>query len=800
MSKYFKYLLILLFLEFNFPRTMGQESDQGLQYIRERFSEYCKAVPYEDIYIHTDREIYIAGEYLWFNTYLFDRQSSSLSSASSYAYIELLNPVNRPVLQAKIRLETGTGGGVFILPDSLSNGEYTLRAYTCWMKNFLPYGCFMKNITVYNIFSEKHFATKGTGQQADNNSTRVEFFPEGERIISGFVNKIGIRVSDKNGEVKGFQGFITDLSNDTLARVNTGNSGMCSFEFIPESGKNYLLKTYDGKSVFSLPAVFETGYTLHVTNPGKDFLEININTHQTSSSGNYNRIYLIIQSRGKILYSNRILLKETGAQLTLPVSTLQPGINQITVFDQTIKPVCNRYVYIPSHTVEDLAIKTDDQIGRRQKMTLEIDPGINYLSSGFSKFSLSVSALDANETYNGISDYLIPGNEFFVPGNFRKAPFSFLNSPANSTDDFLLTIKSDWIDWSKIMSDSLPSLKYNFEKNGQFLSGIIKNQSKTETNFMRLVYLSAPGKIPVFKYAVIDAENRFSFFIRDNEKLNDLIIQPADFNSSYLITIEAPFSQKYPESFASTDTAGISFPDETMNWNVNYQVDKIYGISYVDDTIGSHERYITPVRFYGKPDDELKMKDYINLPVMQEVFFELIPGIIVKKNKSANGIYIQDPVTRRANDILPVLLIDGVIIDDPDLILNLDPELVEEIDVIKSEYIIGHVEFSGIINVITKAGDFSNIPLPRNAVRFYFKDHDYNYRFKLPDYSSENKKKDRTPDFRNTLFWSSELKPDKNGKIIIDIPASDFVSDYLINFQGVVGNKPFSVSKKIRVE
>jgi hypothetical protein len=159
-----------------------------------------------------------------------------------------------------------------------------------------------------------------------------------------------------------------------------------------------------------------------------------------------------------------------------------------------------------------------------------------------------------------------------------------------------------------------------------------------------------------------------------------------------------------------------------------------------------------------------------------------------------------DPIIRRINDIMPALFIDGVIIDDPSSILNLDPELVEEIDVIKSQYVIGYVTFNGIINVITKAGDFSNVPMPRNAIRYTFKGHDYNFEFKMPDYSTDEKKKNRMPDFRNTLYWNSDLKPDKNGKILIHITTSDFITDYMINFHGAAGNKCFSAKKTIRVE
>ena len=168
--------------------------------------------------------------------------------------------------------------------------------------------------------------------------------------------------------------------------------------------------------------------------------------------------------------------------------------------------------------------------------------------------------------------------------------------------------------------------------------------------------------------------------------------------------------------------------------------------------------------------------------------------------KSKYGFSIQDAVTKYYYDSPPALLVDGVIIDDPSLILNLDPELVEKIDIIKSGYIVGDVTFSGIISVITKAGDFSNITMPANAVRIRKSIYDPAIRYKSPDYSTVASRSDRTPDFRNTLYWNHSLKPDNNGRIMVEIMTSDFDSDYEINLQGVSNGKLFSVRKTLTIK
>ena len=75
---------------------------------------------------------------------------------------------------------------------------------------------------------------------------------------------------------------------------------------------------------------------------------------------------------------------------------------------------------------------------------------------------------------------------------------------------------------------------------------------------------------------------------------------------------------------------------------------KIYGTSSVGDPLSHYILQPKQIRFYGKPDNELIMKDYITLPVMQEVFFELLPGVQLKTNKGGYKIRIIDPLNKNA--------------------------------------------------------------------------------------------------------------------------------------------------------
>jgi hypothetical protein len=314
------------------------------------------------------------------------------------------------------------------------------------------------------------------------------------------------------------------------------------------------------------------------------------------------------------------------------------------------------------------------------------------------------------------------------------------------------------------------------------------------------VILSTPGKQAGFRYAKTDKEGNFSFSIHIDEELKDLIIMPEDANNNHSIIIESSFSDKYNTSDNPVDSAISPVPSPISKWIVNYQVRKIYGITEREGPIDPPIRPVKPLRFYGKPDFELIMTDYIKLPVMEEVFFELLPHVSLKKKKSSYEVLIRDRIDNTEYIISPCLMIDGVIIKDPSLIINLDPEIVEKIDVIKEKYYVGKYRFPGLVNVITRSGDFSCVPLPDYMIRLPYRVLEPVWSFVAPDYSSAEIKNNRIPDYRNTLYWNSSVKPDKDGKGRIEFWSSDNKSDYVIDIQGITREgKMFSLRKKIKV-
>ncbi len=104
----------------------------------------------ERIYLHTDKQTYLAGELLWMKLYLTDKEGKPVSF-SKVGYVELLDHETAQV-QVKLDLEHATGEGWMELPVTLPTGYYRLIAYTRNMKNENEDIFFHKTIGIVNTF------------------------------------------------------------------------------------------------------------------------------------------------------------------------------------------------------------------------------------------------------------------------------------------------------------------------------------------------------------------------------------------------------------------------------------------------------------------------------------------------------------------------------------------------------------------------------------------------------------------------------------------------------------------------
>jgi len=672
--------------------------------IAKRFDFYTSAFPREEMYVHCDRKDYIAGEDVWFSFYLIDRKSNKPSAEISIAYFEILNPDNRPVIQRRFSLEGGTGSGHVVLPDTLSSGLYMIRAYTSWMKNFMPQNCFTKFVRIYNPLNRTSFSDSS--------------YP------SGLTGPEGKAETNTDSRVR-------------IRKRKTGSAGLVldiisSRDFRMQNGPLY---------------------------------------------------YLFIQTRGNLNYRTAVTLSSDSSVMKVPGELIPGGINHITLFTASGRPLYERYIYTPLPETGAIILETADNAGTREKVDVKLvsgEKGNDLLTAA--ALSVSVAPVNSNSSA-GMRNYLVFGSEFgvlpdeVISGGIEKMSYE-------EQEAFLSGLSGCWIDWDIILGGSYPELNYRRETKHHYLRGCLLNSVTRIPDPGRTVFLSIPGKNATFQYAVTGPDGYFTFSIPVDGMTRDLIIQPEETDRGNTIVLETPFSERYLSLPGKSGTV-YEVAEDIERLSVNHQVMKIYRS---DDTPVTRETVGLSAgeqRFYGKPDIEIVLDDFIKLPVMQEIFFELLPGVNLRKRKDDYEITIFDPVENQVYDKAPLLLIDGVVINDAALIAGLDPELVEKIDALKCRYFVGEHLLNGIVNVITRAGDFSNIALPDHAVRLAYTVTESSGEFPSPDYLEPVKRKSRIPDFRNLLYWNPSVMTDSQGKASFSFWTSDIRCGYEIVVEGI---------------
>ena len=108
----------------------------------------------ESTYLQTDRDVYIAGEDMFFKGYTIDAYTKKPLVMSKFAYLVLRNEKNAMIGGTCWKLENDMFSGSIYLPDTLSTGRYQLVSFTNCMRNQGEQSFYTKEIFVANRFDK----------------------------------------------------------------------------------------------------------------------------------------------------------------------------------------------------------------------------------------------------------------------------------------------------------------------------------------------------------------------------------------------------------------------------------------------------------------------------------------------------------------------------------------------------------------------------------------------------------------------------------------------------------------------
>lgn len=211
-----KFFIICLALMCSLSLSAFVIADDPFAALIKKLEEFTKKYPQEKVHLHLDKPYYAIGDDIWFKAYTLDSRTSAPTTLSKILYVELFDEKDSLRRQLKLAMQNGITWGNIKLPDTLSEGNYRIRAYTQFMRNVGPDFFFDKTIKIGNssankVFIKADYLYSQEGNNEKVNSTIRFTNKEGKPYVNTEVSYVvelsartitkGKAVTNGNGEV-----------------------------------------------------------------------------------------------------------------------------------------------------------------------------------------------------------------------------------------------------------------------------------------------------------------------------------------------------------------------------------------------------------------------------------------------------------------------------------------------------------------------------------------------------------------------------------------------------------------------
>lgn len=747
------HLLILIFMSATGPALNGTglAERQRAQYdTLQRIRNHPLVAGCEAVFVMTDRDTYIAGENVWFAMQSHIRGSRPVPRSVA-GYAEILNVSGTPVSQCRILLGgNGQGDGLLPLPDSLSSGDYLLRGYTRAMTAFGPEHFFTKVIRVFNPYNLRQDYLRLTPARLPSGPS-VDLYPEGTALPEGRASAVVVRTTDRSRRGTAARVIISYGEESEADTVRTGSNGLVTLEVPPGVSRIRAVAIIDSAVVHGeLTGYLHVPYTLSLHDDQNGNTRVAV-MHAPDLAGTPDAyLSLAVINRNGVAYLTRFRPATGDDKFDIPSENLVYGINECLLYDHNGALLSSR-LFMHYDPAEEVNIIAGDG-------TLRITvPG--------STQYCTVSAVISAGSQMPYSDNSALISEWVTAGTLAD-PFMqpFLSGEEEITQELLVTLSD------RYLSADLAMLKPVLaETRGLAVDCTVTGLEERGPAKEKILFINIPGKKCFLQYAISDNEGRVTFIVPPAAGAGDIVIYPRDTSSNLVIKTASPFfGGSVPLRSTAAGTGEMA--DATVNrMSLNSQVNRIYQIRETDTAVMSPGN-LAVNHFYGRPGQRLVFSDYIALPVMEEFFFELIPGWDLVRTRSGHEFRLYETTTSAEIGAKPMMLIDGTVTTDPSTIAGLSPLTVDYLDVCPGNFHAGEILLPPIVSVITLKGDFRMQVLPPQALRI-------RYPFSNPRVSFRSftgEASGHMPRFGNTLLWAPAVATSGSRELTFKVPGPDY--------------------------
>ncbi|MGE4567753.1 MAG: hypothetical protein AB7C90_01040 [Bacteroidales bacterium] len=354
----------------------------------------------EQIHLFTDREVYAAGDTIWFSGWVLNDQTLEPTTHSRRLYVDLISPELKVVQDLVLELTSGTTHGSFVLSENqLSDAFFQLRAYTQWSSHFDSTYSYHRILPVWqkapsdttnqqdanyqmiqigdqNRYEFRRIRSKKEGVEAvaDDGTSEsdslpifdVAFLPEGGSWVEGIPCRMAFKALAPDGYGVEVEGDILDQNDSVIFSFRSEHLGMGSFLITPQPGKSYTARLFTGQRV-ELPKPLKSGVSLTTEfkqglkkDGSADTLTATITlSHEEVDPAQV--LYLVVQSPGmpSITYAPKRV--RSSIPVKISATELPGGITRLTLYNEKAEPLAERLCFLPL---------------KQQRLSVEVEPSI----------------------------------------------------------------------------------------------------------------------------------------------------------------------------------------------------------------------------------------------------------------------------------------------------------------------------------------------------------------------------------------------------------------------------------------
>lgn len=755
-----KILFLLSIIMISGSLSAQNKAEKALETFSEKY-------PQEKIHLVFNKNSFVAGENLWFKSFVFN--AYELSSISTSLFVELYDRNKTQISKKILPLLNGQGTGSFALPENMKEGVYYVRAYTTWMSNFSEDFQALRQIVVYNPSSPEKVVLN------DNAEWTASVFPESGTFIEGINTKFAVRLQSKGMPPSQWSGYIIDSEKPDLKLTSFKgfDQNVGAFSLTPKAGIKYQLIINDAKGnrkVIDLPSVSDSGINLQVST-GNDAVKFSLKSKNTTP-GTFYKVIGTINNQLVFKVNSEKVFEKT---FSIPTQQLVNGILQLTVFDEKENIIAQRLTFVQPGSLKikkPEVLLSDLNESPRAENAFSITPNQN--NSAYTVVVMDGSLESSEDENSLLSTLWLTGD---IPSKiYTPSQYFTPNHNPEALDALLISEKWKRFDWRNIISGTFPIISHQPQPYISY-KGKVTIQGKPAPNTELNLLFEVPEHGTKLSQVKTDDQGFFNLkglifedALKFSYQLNDPKIPKEQVQTIFQPDYSfAPFKKTLPES-------NYILVQRVINDQPAESVKRYIATKNTQNSINEKATLIEEVRLKAKKIDKTKeLNDKLSSPLfkgMNEYIFDF-----VNDHNSAQAFtnilqWLQGRVAGLSIDYsmgnyIPKLrgskvniYLDEMMVD-PSLISSISVSDIAMVKVIKDHFAGSFGGATGAVAIYTKrggiTGSLSDSVTSTKIKKTVLHGFDKETPFAKPDYNDENFKT-ISQDLRTTLYWNPYLE------------------------------------------